>query len=99
MSAGAAFVYGVAGGLIAEFLAVARHRKIAPEDLPKYMKGWFYWACGGGYVLLGGFLASVYAGAIEGFNAILALNVGATGPLLAEQLIRSAPKLPPGSVD
>ena len=88
----------MAGGAIAEFVSIAQHRKKAWKDWPKYVRRLSYWLVAIGNVALGGFFAYLY-NKTEGvqLNQLLAVNIGATAPLIAEGLVRgSVPKLPPG---
>ena len=99
MTGSASFWFGVLGGLITEFVGVSRHRVDAGKEWPQHLRSAGYWAMGAGWILLGGVFAWLYQG--QGgvqLSRLLAVNIGATAPLLAEQLARTLPKPETGSV-
>jgi hypothetical protein len=49
--------------------------------------------------LAGGVLVFIYAKSGTSLTPILALNVGASAPLLLAKLAQQAPAIPPGTID
>ncbi len=92
-----AVLFGLVGGFLAEFYSINLHRYKAKKEWPKYVKYWWYWLMAVVWVAIGGFLAGTYE-SLEGttLNALVALNVGATAPLIVEGLTRAAPDVSPG---
>jgi hypothetical protein len=90
---------GLFGGVVSELLAIYQHRKIKFADWPRHLKTVNYWGQGLIWVILGGVFAAGYNNEpTVALNNLLAFNIGATAPLIAEQLVRATPKPPPGSV-
>jgi len=87
------FLYGLLGGLLSEVLGLFRLRQQAPADLPRWFKSWFYWAT------TGGGLAVIYLRSGISVQPILAVNVGASAPLLIGSVLGQAPSIPPGRVN
>jgi hypothetical protein len=84
------FGWGLFGGFLAEFAAVSVHRRKDRRKWPAEFRLWTYWAVGAVWIVLGGVFAYLYStsGGVT-LNPLLAVNVGATAPLIAEQLARS----------
>ncbi|MCE5240226.1 hypothetical protein LLH23_17320 [bacterium] len=78
------------GGFIAEFLRWYG-LKDSP-NLPAYKASVFYWIMTIIMIALGGVLAVLYKVAPE--NPVLAVNIGASAPLIIKALASVAPKLP-----
>jgi hypothetical protein len=53
-------VWGVLGGLILQFVALAEYRHHTFVQLPEYLRGWFYWSIAAGIILLGGLSAVLW---------------------------------------
>lgn len=85
---------GVAGGGLAELLKWYGIREQLHEGVPKYAKSWLYWIVTVVMVVTGGFLVFVHRLAGNGdqndtgMNPFLALNVGATAPLILGALTK-----------
>lgn len=83
------FLAGFFGGLAAEAVGWIELRTCKPEKFPHYFKRWYYWfltfilsSMGGGLVVLYG---------IVNVNAILAVNIGASAPLILKGFARTVP--------
>lgn len=89
------FLWAVCGGLAAEALRwwrlLQNQRSGVTLNLPAYARSPFYWALTVLIVLAGGMLAVAYAASGEPLGPILAVNVGASAPLVIQGLAASAP--------
>lgn len=94
-----AFLYGVGGGMGAELLGLFRLRRRSPSQLPRWLTSRFYWVVTVSMIVAGGGLAVVYVASGVGLTPILAINVGASAPLILGALTSQAPDLTPGRVD
>jgi hypothetical protein len=83
----AVFGIGCAGGVLAEILHWWNLRE-SPQ-LPSYARGPFYWVITAGMIVAGGFIAWVYFG--EKAEAIVAVHVGISTPLILQKLVTSIP--------
>lgn len=85
------FSLGYFGGILAEALKWYRLRE--SPNLPHYAKSIRYWASTVVVAVLGGVLTTLYG--VANVNAILAVNIGATAPLIISALASSVPPPPP----
>ena len=84
-----AFLLGVFGGFLAE---LGRWWKIREgPNFPTYIKTAFYWVITILMIIAGGGLAYVYM-LMGDLNAILAVNVGTSAPLIISSLASTPPK-------
>lgn len=88
---------GFFGGLIGEFVGLYDLRERAREEWPTYYKHVSFWALTLGMALIGGVLAAVYNDSKE-LSAIVAVNIGASAPIVVRQLRRTQPAISPGTV-
>jgi len=93
------FLWGVAGGAVAEVLGLYRLRREAPEQLPAWTRGKFYWFITTLMACTGGILVLAYLRSNVMLNAITAINVGASAPLLIGSFVNQAPKISLGNID
>jgi hypothetical protein len=93
------FAWGVAGGLFAELLGWFKLRHQSPDDLPIQMKTIHYWVVTFGLILAGGVLVVAYLRSDVKVNAIMALNIGASAPLILSSLVSQSPHVAPGRID
>jgi hypothetical protein len=93
-----ALAYGVIGGALPEFLAVYRKRD-EPQKSAKVKRFWTWWLPTVGMIAAGGGLAFVYVKSGNSLNPFLAINVGASTPLILGSLVSTTPTIPPGKVD
>lgn len=89
------FLWALGGGVAAEALRwwrlVQRHRAGQSLNLPAYARSPFYWGLTAVVVLAGGMLAVAYAASGQALGPILAVNIGASAPLIIQGLASSAP--------
>ncbi len=93
------FFYGLLGGLFSELLGLFRLRQQAVRTLPEFLRSGFYWLVTMGMLLAGGGLVVVYVKSGISLNALLAVNVGASAPLIIGSLVSQAPNVDPGKID
>jgi len=93
------FLWGVAGGIFAELLGWFKLRHQAPDDLPIQIKTRYYWIVTAVMILAGGILVIAYLRSDVKVNAIMALNVGASAPLILGALVSQSPAISPGRID
>jgi hypothetical protein len=87
------------GGLLSEILGVFRLRQHSPEDLPVWLKSWFYWSATLLMTAAGGLLVVIYLRSGIMVQPILAVNFGASAPLLIGSVLGQAPSIPVGKVN
>lgn len=85
------FLGGAAGGLLAQ-LANWYALRDSP-NLPEYMKKTFYWIVTIAIIAAGGVLAILYG--TTNVSALLAVNIGASAPLIIKALAATTPPPPP----
>lgn len=96
MEAGEALLYGIGGGFAAEVLGLFKLRR---EGAPQYIRSPFYWIVTAAMVALGGGVAWVYIQSNVDLTPLLAVNVGASAPLILGQFVAQTPEVPPGRVN
>lgn len=79
---------GVFGGIVGEFLAIHAERYRGP---PPYLKSLFYWIVSIIMCLLAGFLILIYHWSGIKIVPILAVNIGASAPLIFKELAGNIP--------
>lgn len=84
-------VLGIAGGALAELVRWYKLRE--SPNLPVYIRSPLYWTVTILMIFAGGFVAYVY-GEIGPLNALLAVNVGASTPLIITGLVITPPPRP-----
>lgn len=91
---------GLVGGFAAEALKWYRIREELHDGVPDYAKSWLYWLVTLLMIFLGGVLVFVYQ-RVDGveLNLLLALNIGASAPLLLGALTSQASPINPGNID
>jgi hypothetical protein len=82
------FGIGCAGGVIAELLHWWNLRET--PQLPDYASSVIYWIITLAMIIAGGFIAWLYFG--ERAEAIIALHVGISTPLILQKLVTSVPQ-------
>ena len=98
-SLGSFFLLGMAGGFVAEFLGLFKLRREAPERWPKYLKTPIYWIISIVMMVVGGGLVILYISSDAAVTPVLALNIGASAPLILQVLTAQAPDVPLGRID
>ena len=91
---------GLLGGVAAEVLKWYRIREELHKGVPDYAKSKLYWIVTVAMILFGGLLVFVYQ-SMEGIklNFLLALNIGASAPLLVGALTSQTPAINPGRIN
>jgi hypothetical protein len=90
------FLFGCLGGCLAELLGWWKLRQQDPRDFPPWVKSPLYWILTFLMICAGGLLVVVYIASDIPIKPILAVNVGASAPLILESLVRQTPHLNPG---
>lgn len=85
------FIYGMIGGMLAELLGLYKLRTQAPNALPAYFRSILYWATTFGMILAGGVVVWVYTKSGLDLKPIIAVNIGASAPLILGSFIQTAP--------
>jgi len=88
------FTVGCLGGVIGDLVIIFEARRDRP---PEYTKKKFYWLCVILMTLAGGVLTCFYG--LHGVQAILALNIGASAPLILKSFATGTPPINPPKVD
>lgn len=87
------FWYGIVGGFLAELFSLWKLRHELKKSLPSYLRSWFYWLMTGLMICSGGIVALVYAKSGVSLSPLLAVNVGASAPLIIGSLTAASPKI------
>jgi len=74
--------FGLVGGVCAELLGLWKMRHVAPAELPSYLGSLFYWAMTLAMIAVGGVLVFVYVKSGITLSPLVAVNVGASAPLI-----------------
>lgn len=82
--------YAGLGALAVQLLNLAEIRNMPEADRPD-LKDWTYWLPFGIYPAIAIFLAIAYENSGVQFNAFLAVNVGASAPLILRGLCSAVP--------
>lgn len=90
------FLWGVCGGILAELLGLFKIRQQSPATLPVWIKSPFYWIVTALMILAGGALVIIYLRSGVSIQAIVAVNLGASAPLLIGTLVAQTPSIEPG---
>ena len=99
LTIGSCFLYGLFGGVAIELVQWFGMRKDLYHGAPDWSKSWLYWLVTALMVIAGGGLAVAYAESGVQLTTILAINLGASAPLLLSRFGAAVPRIEPGSVD
>ncbi len=88
------FLFGLFGGVLAELLGLFELRHQASKNLPAWLKSPFYWITTFLMVVAGGGLVVAYIESDIALKPILAINVGASAPLIIRTLVAKVPRNP-----
>lgn len=91
------FLFGALGGFLAEVLGLFKLRHEA-DNLPAFLETWFYWVITGAMVLSGGVLVWVYLLSDMALSPLVAVNLGASAPLIIGSLVSQTPPIDPGRI-
>lgn len=92
------FWWGVLGGFLAELLQWFGIRHSLHRGLPDWSKSSVYWVVTVAMVFAGGGLVLMYVKSGVDLTPILAVNLGASAPLVLGRLVQQLPPLEPGNV-
>jgi hypothetical protein len=87
------FAGGFLGGIAGDLLGFADRRR---ERMPDYYKKSSYWLGAFTLAFFGGLLATFYGSPM---NALLALNIGASAPLIIKSASTSVPRIRGSRID
>ena len=93
------WAWGMLGGAVAEFVAVARHRRDAPADWPAEFGRWQYWIFTPIWIFVGGLVAYLTLGEATAIGRTVPFQLGATAPLFLERLFSASPSASLGKVE
>ena len=93
------FWLGVLGGLLAELFSISRLRYRARNELPLWITSLWYWIITALLIVSGGALVSVYLASGVAMTPLLAVNIGASAPLILQSLVSQAPAIEPGRIN
>lgn len=85
------FLYGVFGGFLAELLGLYKLRTQAPGAFPSYFRSKLYWFVTIPMILVGGCLVVIYNKSGLDLKPIIAVNIGASAPLILGTLVQTTP--------
>lgn len=93
------FLYGLAGGALAEALKWFQMRHDLHRGLPDWSRSSSYWIVTLVMAVAGGVLVFVYLKSGLTLEPILAVNVGMTAPLILASLSKQLQPVEPGKID
>src|SRR5216117_3809791 len=88
------FAVGFAGGLIGDFVVFWEARTAG--EPPPYARKRYYWICVVCMAAAGGFLTVMYG--VAEVQAFLALNIGASAPLIIKSFAAGTPPIKPPKI-
>jgi hypothetical protein len=91
MGAWEAVAWGLFGGLLVEVAGLYELRKIPSDEFPRHVFSKRYWIITALMVLIGGMLVLGYERSGASLSALLAVNIGASAPLLIGRLVGNVP--------
>lgn len=90
-------LWGVAGGLLGNLLRLVRIANTPQEDRPALLSDPWYWVQFIILALLGGFFSLLYEKSGTHLTPVLAVNVGAAAPVIAQQFLSGASPVDPAN--
>jgi hypothetical protein len=93
------FLYGVFGGFLAELLGLFKLRHATGDSFPEWLKSRFYWMVTILMILAGGVLVVVYLKSKFTLSALIAVNIGASAPLIIGTLVAQKPDVHRARID
>jgi len=93
------FWLGVLGGVFAEIFSLSKLRYLPRDARPLWVGSMWYWAITVAMMLSGGALVAIYLGSGVTMTPLLAVNIGASAPLILQSLMSQAPPLDPSRVN
>lgn len=86
------FVYGVLGGMLSELLGWFKLRHQASNEFPLWLRSPSYWILTVLMIAAGGILVVIYMKSNIDLKPIVAVNLGASAPLMIGTLVAQSPK-------
>jgi len=80
------FLFGLVGGLLAEFIFWAKFQKTFHKKKPDFVYSIFYWIFAILWIVIGGFLPWIYLATGMNINFLFCRHIGATAPIILKQL-------------
>ena len=99
MAMSGGFWLGVLGGLLAEVFSLSKLRYLAKNELPLWLTSVWYWLITTLLIVSGGVLVGIYLGSGVAMTPLLAVNIGASAPLILQSLVSQAPAIDPGQIN
>jgi len=103
MGSGETFLWGTFGAFAAEALVWFSLRHLVPKEYPYWIRSPLYYVISFVMVAIGGVVALAYARSGTPLNAILAMQIGASAPLIirrARDVVPTTPSPPdPSTID
>ena len=93
------FWLGVLGGIFGELVDLFKLRQVPMNTLPEWLRSLWYWTLTGLMILSGGGLVAIYLKSNIQVAPILAVNIGASAPLILGALVAQVPPIQPGKMD
>jgi len=88
------FLWGAFGGLAAEVASVFALRHRLPAEAPHFLTSWLYYILALCMTAIGGAVAVAYQRSGSSLNPLLAMQIGASAPLLIRKLSESVVETP-----
>ena len=85
-------LYAFLGGIAVNLLSLTELRSIPKPKRPETFSDWIYCLWFFGVPIVGGFLAYVYQNSDVSLTPLLAVNIGASAPLILKSIAAVAPK-------
>jgi hypothetical protein len=86
------FLWGIFGGFLSELLGFYKLSHAFPSESMAWARSFGYWLITILMVIAGGCLVIAYLRSNMALNAFLAMNVGASAPLIIGSLVTMTPK-------
>jgi hypothetical protein len=93
------FLFGVLGGVLGELFNLFKLRQQPTNLLPAWVKSLWYWILTVLMIISGGVLVLIYLKSNIPVVPILAVNIGASAPLIVGTLVAQVPAISPGKVN
>lgn len=85
-------LYAFCGGIAVNLISLTELRSIPKTQRPQTFSDWIYCLWFFGVPIVGGFLAYAYQNSSINLSPILAINIGASAPLILKSLAAAAPQ-------
>lgn len=92
-------LWGCLGGLLGNLIRIVHIANMAPQQRPLIFRDPYWWAQFFILMFLGGVFVLMYEVSSIQLNPVLAVNVGAAAPIIAQNFLSTAPPLGPRRID